>query len=375
MMKRYFLNGIGIVLAVAFVVFLIIFNINLEYPLPADAQTGNKYEKAKVVRIVSDTLAPDPEFKDIKIGVQELEFEILTGEHKGKNFIGKNFISRTMNYPAKVGTKMVISSYDGFISGLVVGYSRGNVLYILGIVFAIAVLIIGFKKGLKSLMALVFTLICIIFLFTPMLIRGINPIVAALIVVSLSTIATMLALNGWSRKTVVAIISCLLCTLLAGGISILFGALAHISTYATPEIEDLVFIAQNTSLKLHDILFAGIIIAASGAVMDTTISVVSSMFEMREIDPEISQKKLFKSGMNVGRDIMGANTNTLILAFTGSSINTILVVFMYQLPYMQMINLDLLAIEVVRGLSGAIAVVLSIPITAMLVVKSMKDKR
>jgi uncharacterized membrane protein len=371
-------NYLGVFLwvgfVVAFVAFLIVFNATLDYARPADTQTGNHYEKAKVTRVVSDTLAPDPEFPELKIGVQELEFEILTGANKGKSFIGKNFVTRLTNTPASVGTKMIVSSYDGFISGMVTGYSRESSLYILGLLFAAIVCVFGRIKGIKSLMALAFTLICLLFLFVPMLLRGINPILAAVSVVALSTGVTLFSLNGWSKKTIAAGVSCILCTLLGGGIALLFGAWTHTSTYTTPEAEDLIFVAQSTSLSLPDIFCAGIIIACSGAVMDTAISIASALSEMKSLNPEVSAMQLWKSGMNIGRDVMGTMTNTLILAFVGSGINSILIVFMYQMPYLRMVNLDLLVVEILRGLSGSIAVVLSIPVTALLSAKAMAGK-
>lgn len=76
--------------------------------------------------------------------------------------------------------------------------------------------------------------------------------------------------------------------------------------------------------------------------------------------------QLLKSGMNIGKDIMGTMTNTLILAFTGSSINILIIYYMYSMPYMQLINMDLIVIELIQGLSGGIAVMLSIPITAIM---------
>lgn len=374
MQKKYLGVFLWIGFMVVFAAFLIIFNATLDYARPADTQTGNSYEKAKVTRVIFDTLAPDPEFPELKIGVQELEFKILTGESKGKSFIGKNFVTRLTNTPASVGTKMIVSSYDGFISGMVAGYSREGSLYILGLLFAAAVCVFGRIKGLKSLMSLAFTLICLLFLFIPMLLRGVNPVLAAVTVVALSTSVTLLALNGWSKKTIAAGASCILCTFLGGGIALLFGAWTHISTYTTPEAENLIFVAQSTSLSLPDIFCAGIIIASSGAVMDTTISIASSLSEMKSLNPAISATQLWKSGMNIGRDVMGTMTNTLILAFIGSGINSILIVFMYQMPYLRMINLDLLVVEILRGLSGSIAVVLSIPVTALLAARAMTGK-
>ena len=98
--------------------------------------------------------------------------------------------------------------------------------------------------------------------------------------------------------------------------------------------------------------------------MDTTMSITSSVFEMYEVNNNLTSSQLFNSGMNIGKDVMGTMTNTLILAFTGSSINIVVIYFMYNLPYMQLINIDSIVIEIIQGISGGIALVLSIPISA-----------
>jgi uncharacterized membrane protein len=357
----------------AFAVFLVFFNKTLSYPKPGDIQTGNRYEKARILRIISDTRLPDPEFTELEIGVQTMEAEILTGENRGRRIIVRNYISRLTNWPAREGMNMILSSYDGFISGAVVNYSRGPLLYGFFLLFFAAAAFFGRKKGLKAFLALAFTLVCVVFLFIPLLIRGAHPIPAAVFVVILSTLVTMLALNGWSAKTVIASTSCILCTLAAGVIAKLFGLAAHVSTYNTPEAENLIFIAQKTSLRLQDIIFAGIIIASSGAMMDTSMSITSALFEIKQLNPALSMNRLIKSGMNVGQDIIGTMTNTLILAFTGSSINNLLVIFMYRMPYFRTVNLDLLVIETLRGLSGSIAVVLSVPLTVLLGAKFLSS--
>jgi uncharacterized membrane protein len=259
---------------------------------------------------------------------------------------------------------------------MVVDYSRESVLYVLALVFAAALAAFGRMKGVKAFLSLSFTLICVIFLFIPMLLKGVEPILAAVVIVVLSTSVTMLALNGFSRKTLAAAGGCVICTFLAGGVALLTGALAHISSYTTAEAEQLIFIAQSTRLHLHDILFAGIIIASSGAVMDTSISISSSMVEMHELNPKLPVSALLRSGLNIGRDIMGTMANTLILAFTGSSINTILVIFMYQMPYLRIINMNSLVVEILSGLSGSIGLVLSVPVTALLTARLMTlDRR
>jgi uncharacterized membrane protein len=328
-----------------------------------------------VVKVVTDTLMDDPDFPEIQIGMQELEAEVLTGPDKGKRLLLNNFVTRMDNKPAREGTKLIVHSYDGFTTGMISNYSREMPAYLLGLLFFAAVAIIGGKKGVKSIFALAFTLICVLFLFVPLLLRGVSPIIAAGIVVMLSAAVTLLALNGLSPKTIIAGASCILCTFAAGGIAFVFGACTNLSSYNTPEAENLIFIAQNTALSIHDILFAGIIIATSGAMMDTTMSLASSLFELKEMNPDMQAARILKSGMNIGRDIMGTMTNTLILAFTGSSINSLLVIFMYNMPYRRTINMDLLMVEIMKGLSGSIAIALAIPVTAVLASRILSRRR
>jgi uncharacterized membrane protein len=358
----------------AFTFFVLWLNLTLSHPLPADVQQGNHYERAVVVAIRANTLAPDPDFPELLIGTQTVEVEVLSGASVGTRTLLNNFVTRTDNRPLSVGSEIVASSYDGFISGMTVNYSREKPALILTILFLVVVTLIGRHKGLKAIFALAFTLVCVIFLFIPLLLHGVNPVVAALLVVMLSCGVTLLALNGLSAKTLIAGIGCMLCTLSAGLIAFIFGWATHLSTYSTPEAEHLIFIAQNTELRLHDIVFAAVIIATSGALMDMTMSISSALFELKELNPELSAQQIRRSGMNIGRDVMGTMTNTLILAFTGSSINSLLVIFMYNMSFMQVINMDVLMLEIMQGLSGAIAIALSIPITATLAARVLSTK-
>ncbi|MDU2266600.1 YibE/F family protein [Clostridium celatum] len=370
-------NIIWIISIASLFIFLIIFNKTLSYNKPEDRPVGIEYVKAEVINIISEELEPDPDFPYINIGKQNLELKIISGERKDEIVSVNNFIGRVDNKPAKVGTKYIISSYDNFITTVIVNYSRETAIYTLVFIFMLIVIFIGGLKGIKSIFSLAVTMVCVIFLFIPLIIRGINPIIASIVIVILSTGVTMLSLNGFSKKTVVACLSCILCTAIAGVLAYLFGVITNISSFNTNEAQDLLFVAQNTSLRVKELLFAGIIIASLGAIMDTTMSITSSIFEMNEINNKLTSSQLFKSGMNIGRDVMGTMTNTLILAFTGSSINIVVIYFMYNLPYMQLINIDVIVIEIIQGLAGGIALVLSIPIAAfasskMAVVNSRK---
>lgn len=131
------------------------------------------------------------------------------------------------------------------------------------------------------------------------------------------------------------------------------------------ETESLILITQATGMRLNGILFAGIMVAALGAVMDVAVSLGAALYEIQILNPKISGRELFQSGMNIGRDMIGTMTNTLILAFTGGSLSTLLVFISYGIQFNQLISSDFFAVEVVQGIAGSSAVILTVPITAM----------
>ncbi len=349
-----------------FILYMIYLNVTLSFPLPGDAPVGVEIARAKVISVLSDTLAPDPEYPFVNIGIQELEFEIISGNDAGTIIVAKNFVGRTDNHPAEVGTVMILASYDDFVTATVENYSREREMGFLVLLFFAVVLFFGRRKGAQSILALGFSLTTIVFFFVPLVIKGMNPILASILMVIISTSVSHILINGFTAKSYVATLGCILCTAFAGGMACAVGKWIHLSSLQTAEAEDLFFISSYTSISFKDLIFAGILIATLGAITDTTMSIASAVYEMKTLNPDLGYKALWKSGMNVGRDIMGTMTDTLILAFTGSSVNLLVIFYMYQYSWLQLFNMDLMVIEIVQGICGSIAVVFSIPFTAWL---------
>ena len=132
------------------------------------------------------------------------------------------------------------------------------------------------------------------------------------------------------------------------------------------EADSIMYIAEVTGLKIQGIMFAGMLISALGAVMDVAMSISSSIFEIHSINNEMSIAQLFKSGMNIGRDIIGTMSNTLILAFAGGSLNTLILIFASSMNANRLLNLDVLGTELIQGLAGSIGIILTVPITAVI---------
>ena len=328
---------------------------------------GAEFYNGVITEIIEEDLNKDPILDGVEIGYQKVIAKVTEGQYKDNTYEIKNNISRLYNYKVEEGTKVVLILYkqnNGNMIWDVYGYDRSSMIYVLAGIFIIVVIIIGGVKGIKSLVSLMFTLVTVIFLMLPLMFRGVEPMLAAVVSATLSIIVTLSLVSGINKKTVTAIIGTISGVVISGIIAYIFGELTHSSGMTMNDTESLIYIAEGTNLKVKGIMFAGILIASLGAVMDVAMSITSSLFEIYEVNKNIKQIDLFKSSMNIGKDIIGTMTNTLILAFAGGSITTLILIFAANMPYNKFINLEVLAIEIIQGLAGSIGIVLSVPITA-----------
>ena len=188
----------------------------------------------------------------------------------------------------------------------------------------------------------------------------------AVLVSVLTTVVTLGLLNGFSRKTWSAMLGTSFGVAVAGIAAALFGAAAGISGFNVTEIETLSYVGQHSNLQIGQLLFAGIIISALGAVMDVGMSLASAIQEIHEANPSMGRRQLFASGMRVGRDMMGTMTNTLILAFVGGSLTTLVIDYAYNISFYQLINSYQIGIEIMQGVAGSLGIVLTVPITSFI---------
>ena len=328
---------------------------------------GAEFYNGVITEIIEEDLNKDPILDGVEIGYQKVIAKVTEGQYKDNTYEIKNNISRLYNYKVEEGTKVVLILYkqnNGNMIWDVYGYDRSSMIYVLAGIFIIVVIIIGGVKGIKSLVSLMFTLVTVIFLMLPLMFRGVEPMLAAVVSATLSIIVTLSLVSGINKKTVTAIIGTISGVVISGIIAYIFGELTHSSGMTMNDTESLIYIAEGTNLKVKGIMFTGILIASLGAVMDVAMSISSSLFEIYEVNKNIKQIDLFKSSMNIGKDIIGTMTNTLILAFAGGSITTLILIFAANMPYNKFINLEVLAIEIIQGLAGSIGIVLSVPITA-----------
>lgn len=334
--------------------------------LPDKYNKGMGYYKASVIEILEENLQDDQYLEGVQVGSQTILVEVEDGPFKGKVYEIGNPISRLYNLKVNEGSKVIVGCYDRNGENVVTlfSYDRSNVLYVLIGLFALIVVVIGGVKGVKSLVALVFTLVSCVYLMLPLMLKGVNPILAGIIMAILSISVTLLLVSGKNMKTLTAILGTVSGVVIAGIVAYVFGELAHLSGLTMDNAESLMYIAEDTGLKIRGLMFTGILVASLGAVMDVAMSISSAIFEIHSVNNRVSMSELFRSAMNIGKDIIGTMTNTLILAFAGGSLSVLILIYSSNMTYNKLINLDVLGIEVIQGLAGSIGIVLAVPITA-----------
>jgi uncharacterized membrane protein len=239
-------------------------------------------------------------------------------------------------------------------------------LYTFLLLFIVVLCAVGGIRGLKSLLGLVFTFTSIIFLFIPLLYRGYSPALAAVGVVIVSLCVSLMLLGGWSPKTLSAIFGAATGVAISALILVIALKVTHLTGYSTNEADVLIQIAGRTHMQAGELLFAAILISSLGAIMDIAISIASSVNELYAGNTGLGLKELFRSGINVGRDMMGTMASTLIIAFTGTSLNTLILLYAYNVSYYQLLNNNMIAIEIVQAVSGSIAVFLTVPLVSFI---------
>jgi len=339
------------------------------------------YVRAKVLEIISSNLTEQENIPGVYIGTQELKIEILSGEFKGQKLILTN--SRlhgdlVYDVVAEEGMEIVLAvkkSNEKSPFMIIDTYARDKVIYLLIFLFIMALILVGKLKGLMALISLIVTGLMIVFFMLPMMFQGYSPVLLAIITAMVVIFVSLILIGGLNRKSYSAIIGTIMGVLIAGVISLISGEIAHLTGITGEASEQLVYIVSDFPINIKGIMFAGIIISSLGAVMDVGMSISSVIFEIHLKIPELDEKELFKSGMNVGKDIIGTMANTLILAFTGGALSIMILLIAYDMPYFRAINLNMVSTEIIQGLSGSIGLILTVPITSFISTLFIEKKR
>ena len=319
---------------------------------------GLYFERGRVTEVLS--VSDNPHFL-----YQMLNVEILSGEFAGMTVeVQNNLMDMTLREFA-AGDRIMVSLSD--INFQVASVDRSITLLIFVVIFLVLLSTIGGRRGIASMLGLAFDLAVIIFILVPLTLAGNNPILMTILTGILMIIVSTTLLAGATAKSFAAILGCLSGMVIAALFAITAGHLAFITGFHTGQAGFLNSVASNISLS--GIFVSGVIVASIGAIADSSISIASAMEELKLSNPAISKKELTLAGLNVGRDIMGTMSNTLILAFVGSSFGIVLINFSRDVTLLYFLNDNNIGVEIIQGVAGSIGIILTAPITAFIAAK------
>lgn len=324
--------------------------------------------KCKVIRVTdvqTQNISGENEFVTVKFRAQALNTSL-----RGKTIDVLQEIDKSYAFSPKQveqGDKILVEGYT----------QNGEKLYYFGdfvritpliwllVIFCLLVIVFSRMQGLKTILSLGFTCLSVFVVLIPAILNGRNIYFWSIAVCVFITVMTLSIISGFNVKALCAGIGCI-CGVLCSGIIVLFmeqflnmtGLLEEESIY-------LVQLYPDNPINLKAIIFAMIIVGAVGAVMDVSMSISSSLYELRIKSPTIQPKELMRSGFTIGRDMMGTMANTLVLAYIGSSLTCVLLLVAYNANLQQVLNKEIIVAEILQALAGSMGMLLTLPLTSV----------
>ncbi len=370
-------------IAVLFVYIIIAVLFSSHTPIynPYSSEAGGEmhYETGKVVSIDEQSINPSG-FSGLYSGRQIVSVRIESGQYKGKTFQINNALNYDTNFVLHNGQNIVVSvntstGDTSFVNAYMFAPYRVVPLLVLIGLFIGAICLVGGWRGFHSVLGIIFTLTTVLFIFVPLLFHGVPAIEATILLVVVTSCVTLFLVGGFDRKTLSAILGTVAGVIISVILMLVFSKILGVSGYTSSDTDALLNIAGQSKLQVKDLLFTGIIIASLGAVMDIAISIATSINELQMQKPDVSFTELFNSGMNIGRDMMGTMTNTLILAFLGESIFSFILMYSYEVQFKQLINSNGIAIDILNAVCGGFAIILTVPIVSGITAKLLQGKK
>ncbi len=343
---------------------------------------GIQANKAKVIKIISTKEVEYDLGGDTPDVGKEITFsaKVLSGEDKGTEIEALQTIDPFTGASLKEvepGDKVILYRLDneGAEHEWVLGeYLRTDVLLIMGAVFLFFLVIFGRFKGFNTIISLAMTCTAIFAVFIPAVLQGFNIYFWSIITCMFIIVMSFLIIYGANKKSLSAAIGCLAGILVSGILTVVMDKVLKLTGLVSEESLYVIRVNPTNPIDLRAIIFAAILIGAIGAIMDVSMSIAAALAEFKEKLEYTPFSLLMKSGMAIGRDIMGTMTNTLILAYIGSSLSVVLLVVSYNSSILELMNKEMIVVEILQSLVGSFGILVTIPMTSLVCAYFFSEK-
>jgi uncharacterized membrane protein len=340
-----------------------------ETPLPEamSSPLGTGTAKAEVTAILEEG---EITLGDTTQSYQLLRVRLLEGEFVGVPF-DIDYGKRQIHPPGirfDVGDVILVSvsqGPNGVVNAYFADYVRTPMLGWLALAFALAIIVTGKWKGFRSLLGLAFSLFVIIGYIIPHILTGEDPVRVSIIGSVILLTVTLYLTYGWTLKTHASTIGMILVLVLTGTLAWFAIQLTRLN--GTGDEEALFLVQMSTAtINLRGLLLGGMIIGALGVLDDLVTTQSSAVFELHAIDESLGFRELVARAMRIGQDHVAATVNTLVLAYAGASLPSLLMFSLNRGDYLTLLNFEFIAEEVVRTLVGSLGLIAAVPLTTVI---------
>jgi uncharacterized membrane protein len=328
--------------------------------LDAASLFGDRVE-AVVAQKVVGPCSYDPVTDCYQVAIQ-----IMSGATAGTSYAWERAIDGT-NRGFDVGDEIYVYATtldDGTIIYDFADYQRNVPLLVLALVFIVAVLLLARWKGLGAIGGLVASLLVLVVFMLPSLLRGNNAIAVALVGSSMIAFVALYLAHGVNIATTVALLSTFASLVLIGLLAWIFVAATNFTGFT--EESSFVLSALGIQIDARGLLLAGIVIGSLGVLDDVTVTQVSAVWELRQLQPSATRQDIYRSAVNIGRDHISSTVNTLFLTYAGAALPLMLLFAVARQSVSTVATSEVVATEIVRSLVGSIGLVASVPISTWL---------
>ncbi len=354
-------------------IFVLIATISPFFAFGQEAEiVQDKYENvlARVVEVVvqENKIIPGTDTSALH---QTIRAEILEGQLKGQVVQIENDYLKL-----KEGEKFYLLHTTDWESGkdyfsVHEKYRLPSMLVLIAIFIFIS-LFFGRGQGLRGLASLIGSIVLIVFVLIPGILKGISPVFMTIAVSSVIIVLGSYVTHGFNKVTSAAVIGMILTVLITGTFAYFSVQFTSLSGYDSEESVYLTFNSRG-SLDIVGLLFGGIMIGLLGVLYDAAISQAISVEELWKIAPHVSPNKIYARAIRIGREHIGALVDTLAIAYVGASLPLLLLFFQTSMENpLITLNREIFATEIVRIIIGSIGLILAVPITTLVAVKMLK---
>jgi len=367
-----------------------------------DSPLEIEYTKAKVIKIVDKWVVygTDEQGKETDVILEKGYIylcELLDGIHKGKNAyiiqkmveiesvtineltIGSNIYTRVVD---KESINYFLQNYTECEYKDLITYSfsasnysidRSPTLITLLLVFILLLLLFSRIKGFHTLLAIFLVCASIILVYIPAVLSGANIYLWTIIICLYSIIETLILLEGITKKSITAIIGCISGIIISASICLIVNKTMNIMGTSSNISDEEYWISttyydifnQTATIDLRAVIFSSVLFGALGAIMDVSMSLASSLLEVYNSSTNHSIKNTMKSGFNIGRDMLGTMSNTLILAYLSTSL-ALMLYYVSHFHTAAILKQEFFALAISQALIGCIGILITIPLTSLI---------